>query len=232
MTALGHDRSLLRAAVQVGSAAVLAGCGGPLSTLDASGPAAASIATLWWAMLAGSAILFVLVIVIFVMVMARPGWGSEVNPARWIVLGGLALPAVVLTPLLVFALITGERLLAHADGEPVRIEAEGRRWAWTFRYPGGSETEDVMHLPAGVPVDVVVTSRDVIHAFWVPRLAGKIDAIPGHVNLLRIQADLPGRYEGLCNEFCGLDHAGMRFDVVVHSAEDFAAVLAPQSAQE
>ena len=63
----------------------------------------------------------------------------------------------------------------------------------------------------------MVTSRDVIHAFWIPRLAGKIDVIPGHVNVLRIQADAPGRYEGLCTEFCGLGHAGMRFDVVVAS---------------
>ena len=57
-------------------------------------------------------------------------------------------------------------------------------------------TKNVLHLPAGTPVDIVVTSKDVIHAFWVPRLAGKIDAIPGRVNRLRIRADLPGRYEG------------------------------------
>ena len=88
------------------------------------------------------------------------------------------------------------------------------------------ETENVLHLPAGIPVDIVVTSRDVIHAFWIPRLAGKIDAVPGHVNLLRIQADEPGRYEGLCYEFCGLGHARMRFVVIVHPAEDFSAALA------
>jgi cytochrome c oxidase subunit 2 len=87
-----------------------------------------------------------------------------------------------------------------------------------------------MHLPAGLPVDIVVTSVDVIHAFWVPRLAGKIDAVPGHVNRLRIQADQPGRYEGLCNEFCGRGHTGMRFVVVVHRAEDFAAALAQAAA--
>jgi cytochrome c oxidase subunit 2 len=64
----------------------------------------------------------------------------------------------------------------------------------------------------------------------VPRLAGKIDAVPGHVNRLRIRADQPGRYEGLCNQFCGLGHPGMRFVVIVHTAEDFAAALAQAAA--
>jgi cytochrome c oxidase subunit 2 len=210
----------------------LAGCTGPLSTLDPAGPAAASISTLWWVMLAGSAALFVLVMAVFVLVIWRPGWGSGVSPARWIVLGGLGLPAVVLTPLVAYALIAGERLLPLPDTEPLRIEAKGRRWVWTFRYPGygGIETRGVMHLPAGVPVDVVVTSLDVIHAFWIPRLAGKIDAVPGHVNLLRIQADVSGRYQGLCNEFCGRGHSEMRFDVIVHPSGDFAAAIAAPDA--
>jgi len=85
-------------------------------------------------------------------------------------------------------------------------------------------------LPAGVLVEVVVTSRDVIHAFWIPRLAGKIDAVPGHANLLRIQADVPGRYQGLCNEFCGTGHSGMRFDVIVHPAAEFSTAIAKPDA--
>ena len=215
-------------AVQPGLAAALAGCSGPASTLDPAGPAAGSIATLWWVMLAGAAVLFALVVVLFVLVIRRPGWGSGVSPVRWIVLGGLVLPAVVLPPLVAYALVAGERLLPLMGNAPPRIEAEGRQWVWTFRYPdqGGVVTRNVLHLPAGVPVDIVVTSADVIHSFWVPRLAGKIDAMPGHANLLRIQADEPGRYDGRCSEFCGLGHTRMRFAVVVHRAEDFAAALA------
>ena len=205
------------AVIQVGMLAVLPGCNGPLSTLDPSGPAGASIATLWWLMLVGAGILFALVMVLFAMVIRRPGWGSNVSPGRWIVLGGLVLPAVVL-PLPGLA--------------PPRIEAVGRQWVWTFRYPDhdGVETRNVLHLPAGAPVDILVTSQDVIHAFWIPRFAGKIDALPGHVNRLRIQADQPGRYAGQCNEFCGLGHAGMRFDVIVHRAEEFSAALARAAA--
>ena len=80
--------------------------------------------------------------------------------------------------------------------------------------------------PRAFQIDVVVTSRDVIHAFWIPRLAGKIDAVPGHANVLRIQADVPGRYQGLCNEFCGNGHSGMRFDVIVHPAAEFSTAIA------
>ena len=228
-----RHRSVLAVALQPGLAAALAGCSGPGSTLDPAGPSAASIATLWWVMLAGSAALFALVMILFVQVIRRPGWGSGVSPARWIVLGGLVLPAVVLPPLVAYGLVSGERLLPLMGNAPPRIEAEGRQWVWTFRYPnqGGVVTRNVLHLPAGVPVDIVVTSADVIHSFWVPRLAGKIDAVPGHANLLRLQADEAGRYDGRCSEFCGLAHTRMRFAVVVHRAEDFAAALA-QAAKE
>ncbi|WP_041770278.1 cytochrome c oxidase subunit II [Metapseudomonas resinovorans] len=220
------------ALAQAGSLIALTGCSGSLSTLSPSGPAAGSIATMWWVMLAGAGLLFALVMALFLLVVFRPGWGSRVSPARWVVLGGLALPAIVLLPMIAYALIAGERLLPLPGTTPPRIEAVAKQWSWTFRYPdqGALETRDVLHLPAGTPVDIDVSSEDVIHAFWVPRLAGKIDAVPGHVNRLRIQADHPGRYDGLCNEFCGTNHTHMRFSVVVHSPEDFPAALARAAA--
>jgi cytochrome c oxidase subunit 2 len=207
--------------------ATLSGCAGPLSTLEPSGPAAASIAGLWWAMLIGSAVLFALVLVLFLLVIRRPGWGSQVSPARWIVLGGLVLPALILIPLLCYALYAGERLLPLPGHAPERVEAIAKQWTWTFRYPdqGGIETQGVLHLPAGKPVDMVVTSEDVVHSFWIPRFAGKIDAVPGHATRLRLQADEPGQYEGQCNQFCGLGHAGMHFTVIVDPQEDFAAAV-------
>ncbi|MGB8435197.1 MAG: cytochrome c oxidase subunit II [Burkholderiales bacterium] len=224
----------LRVAVCLAALAALAGCTGPLSTLDPSGPAAAAIARLWWVMLAGSVVLFALVMGLFALAFLRPGWGTSVAPHRWVLLGGLVLPTVVLLPLLAYALVAGERLLPLPGATPPRIEVHAERWGWAFRYPdnGGVSTKGLMHLPAGTPVDIVVTSRDVIHSFWIPRLAGKIDAIPGHANVLRIQADAPGRYEGRCAEFCGVGHAEMRFDVVAHPAADFPAALAKAGADE
>jgi len=184
-------------------------------------------------MLGGAVALFVLVMTLYALAIWRPGWGARVSSAQWIVLGGLCLPAVVLVPLVAYALVTGERLLPLNSAAPLRVEAEARQWKWTFRYPGygGIATEGVLHLPAGVPVDVAVNSLDVIHSFWIPRLAGKIDAVPGHTNHLRIEAAVPGRYQGLCNEFCGSGHSGMRFDVIVHPAADFpTAIVNPDAA--
>jgi cytochrome c oxidase subunit 2 len=219
----------LRAAIHLAGFALLAGCTtGPFSTLDPSGPAAESIAQLWWLMLGASVIVFLLVIGIFVTGFARPGWGTSVPPHRWIVLGGYVLPALVVVPLIAYALSAGERLLPLPGITPPRIDVRAERWRWNFTYPehGGAATVNRLHLPAGSPVDVVVTSSDVIHSFWVPRLAGKVDAIPGVTNVWRIQADKPGTYEGQCAEFCGLDHARMRFEVVVHAPGDYAAALA------
>jgi cytochrome c oxidase subunit 2 len=229
---MAREHSTARTAFCLGATAALGGCTGPLSTLDPSGPAAASIATLWWVMLAGSVVLFLLVMGLFAAAFLRPGWGASVPPHRWIVLGGLGLSAVVLVPLVAYALVAGERLLPLPGAKPPRIEVRAEQWGWAFHYPdhGGKRTAGVLHLPAGTPVDIVVTSRDVIHSFWIPRLAGKIDAIPGRLNVLRIRADAPGRYEGTCAEFCGIGHATMRFEVVAHPAADFPAALAQAAA--
>ncbi len=185
-------------------------------------------------MFAGAALLLAMVTVLFLLVVRRPGWGSGLSPMRWVVLGGLVLPAAVLVPLVAYGLIAGERLLPLPGVSPPRVEAIAKQWVWRFRYPeqGGVQTVGVLHLRAGSPVDIVVSSEDVIHSFWVPRLGGKIDAVPGQINRLRIQADTPGTYEGQCAEFCGLNHTQMRFKVIVHRPEDYAAALAQAVAQQ
>lgn len=209
------------------STLLVAGCSGPLSTLDPAGPSAAIVAEMFWIMTAGSFVLFLLVMGLFALVYLRPGWGSGLSPYRWIVYGGLVLPALVLPTLSIYSLWVGERTWPTPERDAIRIEAIGQMWFWTFRYPdhGGVETIDILHLPAGEPVEILLTSRDVIHSFWVPRIAGKRDNVPGHLNIMRIQADEPGILEGQCAEFCGLGHADMRFEVRVHPPEDFAAAL-------
>jgi cytochrome c oxidase subunit 2 len=85
-----------------------------------------------------------------------------------------------------------------------------------------------MVFPAGVKVLVRGTSRDVIHSFWIPRLNGKRDMVPGRVHTLRMQADEPGIYAGQCTEFCGLSHANMKMEAVALSAADFETWKANQ----
>ncbi|KQT46146.1 hypothetical protein ASG47_12340 [Devosia sp. Leaf420] len=204
---------------------LLAGCGGELSTLDPAGPRAANLATLWWVMLWGAMGLFAIVMALFFLAYFRTGTLSRLKPGHWIIGGGLILPIPVLVLLTGTALVLGEQLLPRGD-KPLRIEVTAERWQWRFGYPNGTTSEEqVVHIPAGQPVDFAVTSADVIHSFWIPRLGGKIDAIPGHTNLIRLEADERGTYWGQCAEYCGEGHDIMFFRVEAHSPEDFAALM-------
>ena len=196
---------------------LLAGCDGPLSTLAPSGAVASEIAWLWWAMLGGSA-----VITLFVLILLVAGFGQPraTHDQRWTHGLGLWFSLAVLSLVLGAGLVVGERILPRDDGA-VSVQAHAFQWGWRFTHdgPDGAPVEsiDKLHIPAGQPVDVLITSEDVIHSFWVPRLAGKLDAIPGRTNRLRLIADSPGTYAGLCAEFCGTGHARMRFDVQAHA---------------
>jgi len=104
----------------------------------------------------------------------------------------------------------------------LEVRVTGHQWWWEFQYPQlGITTADELHIPVGEKVSLQLTSADVIHAFWVPRLGGKVNAIPGQVTTMWLQADQPGTYPGQCAEFCGLSHAEMRFVVVAQSPSDF-----------
>jgi len=205
---------------------VVGGCSGPLSTLDAAGPAAARVAAFWWAMLAGATALTLLVFVLLLLAFVRRGREGPASPTLWIGGLGVAMPIVVLLTLVGYALMLGERIIAPGLSGTVVIDATGRQWSWEFSHRVRTETqvtENELHMPAGQPVVLRIAAVDVIHSFWVPRLAGKMDAIPGHVNVLRLQAVEPGVYEGQCAEFCGSGHSGHLFRVIVHDEAGWAA---------
>ena len=213
----------------------LGACSGDLSTLDPAGPAAGAIAVLWSIMAAGSVLIFLATAAALALAWWRPRMVGGASAPRILVLwGGLVLPSAVLAALVVSAFALGERMMgARGPSAPLRIEVEARQWLWEFRYPaaGGLTTTDVLHIPAGRDVEFVVTSADVIHSFWVPRLGGKIDAIPGHANSIRLRADRPGRYGGVCAEFCGTGHGPMRFTVEAHPPEEYDRILARLAAE-
>lgn len=184
-------------------------------------------------MLAGSVLLFALVIVLFAITYLRPQLLARLTPMQWIVGGGLVLPVPILILLTGTALVLGEQLLPLGNA-PLRVAGQAERWYWTFSYPEhplAPAQVDRLHIPVGEPVDIEVTSLDVIHSFWVPRLGGKIDAIPGHANVIRIEADRPGSYWGICAEYCGVGHDGMLFRVEAHSTEDFARIMAGEATE-
>jgi len=200
----------------------LAGCSGSHSILDPAGLAARDVAWLWWGMLAGFGLVFVGVVALWLAAFRpreRPARSpdQERRLARsWILGGGILLPGVTILVLLAFGVPTGQRLLPLPlpGGETPRvIEVTGHQWWWEVRYPdeaGEVVTANHLVMPAGEPVDFHVTGADVIHAFWVPRLGGKIDMIPGRINRIRLEADAPGVFGAQCAEYCGVQHAHMQ----------------------
>ncbi|MCX7561241.1 cytochrome B [Sulfitobacter sp. F26204] len=200
-----------------------------LSTVDPAGPAARTIATLWWLLFAGASVVFGLVmLLVFFSFQGKRAAKDEASQVRvWIVGLGLIFPMVVLAALLAYGLVVGERLLPREGANVVSVHAQARRWEWTFTYDDASEqeTKGTLHIPAGRPVNVAITTTDVIHSFWVPRLAGKLDAIPGRTNILRIEADSPGTYEGTSAEFSGAGYDGFTFQVIAHDPTQWDAFL-------
>ncbi|MGH7400588.1 MAG: cytochrome c oxidase subunit II [Candidatus Rokuibacteriota bacterium] len=203
------------------------------SALAPAGPAAQAIASLATVLAVGAAVILGLVIALL-------AYGALSGPRRvhtglWVVGGGIVFPVVVLSALLLY-----DRGLTHALSAPPppgapTIEVEGRQWWWEVRYRPGAAGQPVvaaneLHVPVGVAVDLVLTTPDVIHSFWVPSLAGKVDMVPGHRNRLTIQADRAGIYRGQCAEFCGVQHARMALLVVAVPPAEFEAWLAREAA--
>lgn len=224
------------------AAILLAGCGGMgdgiQSALNPQGPVAREIAGVWWAMFWGGWIILALVIVLALYALRGRSGPSRLGHTNLIIGGGLLLPVVTLTTLLIYGLNVGHDFSASSRSRPadLTIEVIGKRWWWEVRYQGSGTGEPVVaaneiHMPAGVPVEFAVRSGDVIHSFWIPSLAGKIDMIPGKVNRVRIQADTPGVYRGQCAEYCGVQHALMAFPVVVHPPDEFQAWLRNESSR-
>jgi cytochrome c oxidase subunit 2 len=115
----------------------------------------------------------------------------------------------------------------HERRSAPEIRIIGHQWWWEVEYLMGDlhqhfKTANEIHIPSDRAVEIELVSADVIHSFWAPRLHGKVDLIPGLVNHIRLRASAPGVYAGSCAEFCGLQHAHMRFTVVAESAESFA----------
>lgn len=210
-------------------ALALGGCEGPLSTLDPAGRSAAAIADLWWVLLAGAAVIFVGVLstALFALLRRRPG--RSTSERVMLIGGGLVFPSVVLLALTIAALLVGDRLSPRGERGVLVFDAVAEQWRWTFKRPdrpAAPPSVGVLNVPVGRPFEVRVTSRDVIHSFWAPRLGGKIDAIPGHVNTIRLQADAPGRHLGRCAEFCGVGHTEMGFEIHAHAPADYERMLA------
>jgi cytochrome c oxidase subunit 2 len=201
--------------------------------LDAAGPVAASIDTLTQAMFIGGALVFAAVMALLLIAVRRPA--RAVVPRLWLLGGGVALPLLLLTPLLVDSVQRAHALTAPAPDDALVIGVTARMWWWELRYrdpAGGPDivTANELHLPVGRSVRLSLSSPDVIHSLWVPQLAGKMDLVPGRQQHLVFSADMAGTFEGVCAEYCGEQHTRMALRVVAAEPARFDAWLQRQRA--
>ena len=210
----------------------LAACNPEQSALHPAGTDAADLANLFWFMTIGGALIWMLLMgtaIYAVLGKKRPR--SERFADRFVFIGGVALPTIGLAALLVFGLALLPNW-AETDAPDLRIHVVAEQFWWRLGYEDKDgvriDTANEVHLPVGATAEFVLTSTDVIHSFWIPALGGKMDAIPGRTNVLRLTPTKVGVYRGACAEFCGRSHALMAFPVVVHKAEVFATWRAAQ----
>jgi cytochrome c oxidase subunit 2 len=212
--------------------------GWPPPVLDPAGPYATSVSLLSWILFAIAALVMLVVLVaLWLALFGKRQTQAKLGGKSLIWIGGVAFPGLVLTALLVYGLTLTRSLSDPIVGNEMRVRITGEMWWWRVAYLDASGREIVrdaneLHIPAGRPVVLELQSADVIHSFWVPRLSGKLDMIPGRRNLMRIQADRPGVFGGQCAEYCGGPHALMGFQVVAHEPAVFERLMAARQARE
>ncbi|MFA9443919.1 cytochrome c oxidase subunit II [Egicoccus sp. AB-alg6-2] len=216
-------------------------CAGPESWLEPVGRSAVTTSTVWWILFWMGLAVYVAAMVTAAVAVVRSRRNAPVDTAdgtepavsrRLVIYGGIALPVVVLLVLNVLTVPLSARVSDRpgTDGDELVVEVVAEQFWWRINYPQhGVITANEIHIPTGEPVHVRITSTDVIHSFWVPKLAGKIDATPGHTTELVLETDEAGRYRGRCTEFCGLAHAQMIVHVIAEEPDDFDVWLHEQA---
>jgi cytochrome c oxidase subunit II len=208
---------------------LLGGCSGIQSAFVPNGPEADQIHALFWVMTIGGGAIFAGVLALTAAAVFGPAsLRQRLTRNGFIIGGGVVLPVVTLTGVLAYGLsVMAIRSSPGDETGQLRVAIVGEQWWWRVRYalPDGSQFESAneLHIPIGTAVPVELGTADVIHSFWVPNLAGKLDMIPGRTNVLTLTATEPAISRGQCAEYCGGAHALMSFYVVASTPEAFAA---------
>ena len=202
------------------------------AVMDPAGPVAQDIAGVGWLLILGGAAVFTAVMLLLAWSL-RPRDGP-VRPRLWIFGGGVLFPGVVVAALFAYTLPLSPAWRPVPPAGALVVSVTAHMWWWEVRYQDAGSgapivTANEIRIPIGRPVYFAVTSSDVIHSFWVPALAGKIDMVPGRLQHLVLAADRPGVYRGQCAEFCGEQHALMALHVVAEAPQAFEAWLQAQA---
>jgi cytochrome c oxidase subunit II len=212
---------------------VLGACSTDTGALDPRGPVAAETADHWW-------LLFWMGLAVYVVVMglllyaimrarrqANPNLNPPISDRAFFTVGGLVIPILILAVVLSDSVRTGQSVIEPPTEPAISIEVIGHMFWWEIRYPDFDVvTANEIHIPVGEPVELRMTSADVIHSFWVPELVGKRDLNPGKENITWIQADEEDIYWGQCAEFCGVQHALMAKLIIAQPPEEFEEWIA------
>lgn len=207
--------------------------GGPVA-LDPAGPFAQPLSDLSWLLIAAMSATLVVVIAALIAAIFSGGWLKRaVAKPGLVVVAGIVFPVIVLSGLLAWSVGVTNTVTERPQPGDLRIRVTGEMWWWRVHYLDGErvlfETANEIHIPAGRTVAFELGSNDVIHSFWIPRLGGKMDMIPGRTNVLRLQASEPGAYRGQCTEYCGAAHALMAMEVIAHTQSDYDVWAARQA---
>jgi len=226
--------------------AILAGCypSHPQSTFDTLGPVSRSQLSLFYWIFWAAVIVFVVVVsaLIYALIRYRRKSGDgdppQIHGHTKLEIIWTILPAIILAVIAVPTVITVFDN-ANSPKSPVEggmeVDVTAHQWFWEFKYqnpndPKGSVfTANELYIPEDEVVNLNLYSKDVLHSFWIPKLAGKVDVVPNHQNTIWIKADEPGVYLGQCAEFCGVAHALMRFHVIAKSRSEFDEWLLDQA---
>ncbi len=168
-----------------------------------------------------------------------PGLPKQVHGNTALELSWTILPALMLAVIAVPTLAGIRDLGRDPSDDALRVDVTGVQWQWLFEYPDVTDESGAplaiggdLYVPVGREIGFRIESADVNHSFWVPKLAGKIDAINGRTNVMWFRADEPGTYAGQCAEFCGLSHSEMAMRVIALPPDEFTAWVAEQGATE
>ena len=229
----GRLNRSVRSSLVLAAVVLFVGCRGPQSALSPAGRGAEQLFELFIIMALGAAVIWAIVVGLGVHALLWPGAANPRKAALYVIGGGAFFPTLVLTALLAYGLAILPGQVEPAPEGSLQIKVTGHQWWWRVEYASVERpfaTANEIHLPVGEPVQFLLESGDVIHAFWIPSLGGKVDMIPGRQTRLTLHPTRTGVFRGTCAEYCGGSHAWMSFDVVVQEKDEFERWLAQQAA--
>ena len=212
------------------------------STFDTKGPVAESQLTLFYVIFWAAMVVFVVVVgaLLYALIRYRRRPDDpdppQIHGHKQLEIIWTILPAVVLTVVAVPTVITIFDNANSPDPDAMTVKVVAHQWWWEFHYPDPTDpaativTANELHIPVNEVVNIELDSKDVLHSFWIPKIAGKVDVVPNNFNTMWIEADESGEYLGQCAEFCGVAHANMRFRVIAEPRTEFDAWLTAQAA--